>query len=525
MDFDAIVIGSGFGGAITACRLAEAGLRVLVLERGRRWQEYPRKLDDPWLWDHAKPERYNGWLDLRVFRNMAIAQGAGVGGGSLIYANISTEAPASSFEHGWPEAITHAELKPYYDRVARSMNVQRIPENQWPSRTRFMKEAAEKIGQKSRFRTLELAVTFDPEWTYERDNCHDYAQSKPWMNEYGQKQGTCVHCGLCDVGCPVGAKNTLDLNYIPAAENKGAEVRPLHLVTNIEPLVGGYRVSFDRLEADRRQPGSVTASLVIVAAGSLGSTELLLRCKQQTRSLPNVSARLGKNWSSNGDFLTPSIHAARTLSPTLGPTITSVIDFLDGSEAGQSFWVQDGGFFDLIAPFFLAKKSKIVARHTRATLLEQAAEYLGGKRDPFTHVMPWFGQGVDGGDGTLSLERRWGLFGSRELELHWDVNASLSVMTALVGMHERLARATDGVPIVPPSWSMFKDLVTPHPLGGCGMGNDARDGVVDHRGEVFGHPNLFVVDGAIIPRALGVNPSRTIGALAERAAKHIATAI
>ena len=160
-DFDAVVIGSGFGGAVTAARLAEAGYRVLVLERGRRWEvkDYPRDLNDAWVWDHNHPERRNGWLELRTFPNMSIAQGAGVGGGSLIYANISVEAKPDLFEQGWPPEITFAELKPYYDKVGSMLNLQKVPENQWAARTRLVKEAAEKTGFGERFRLLDLAVS------------------------------------------------------------------------------------------------------------------------------------------------------------------------------------------------------------------------------------------------------------------------------------------------------------------------------------------------------------------------------
>ena len=129
MDFDVIVIGSGFGGAVTACRLAEQNYKVLVLERGRRWDKtrYPRKPNDRWIYNCARPEHENGWLDLRTFEHMAVAQGAAVGGGSLIYANISCEAPQAAFDRGWPPEIGYAELKPHYDTVASFMNVQCIP--------------------------------------------------------------------------------------------------------------------------------------------------------------------------------------------------------------------------------------------------------------------------------------------------------------------------------------------------------------------------------------------------------------
>jgi len=226
MNYDVIVIGSGFGGAITACRLAEAGYRVLILERGRRWNKatYPRQEGDAWTWNHKYPEKENGWLDLRAFEHISVAQGAGVGGGSLIYANISCEAPPHVFEVStWPEEVTYSELKPHYNAVAKFMNVQKIPAGQWTERMKLMKGAAEKIGKGDRFKPLELAVSFDPDWNYGKPDPHNPAHSKGFINQQGVEQGTCVHTGNCDIGCEVYAKNTLDRNYIPWAEKKGAQ--------------------------------------------------------------------------------------------------------------------------------------------------------------------------------------------------------------------------------------------------------------------------------------------------------------
>src|SRR5712692_8941505 len=279
MNFDVIVIGSGFGGAITACRLAEAGYRVLILERGRRWEKtnYPRKPEDPWTWSDAHPERQNGWLDLRLFPHMAVAQGAAVGGGSLIYANISAVPPEHIFDAGWPPEITWQEMTPYYKTVGDFMNVQPVPDGQWPLRMQLMKEAADKIGEGGRFRKLELAVSFDPDWRYDLPDAIDPKRSGRFVNAQGVEQGTCVHLGNCDIGCEVDAKNTLDRNYLAWAERKGADIRPLHLVAGIEPIDGGYRVHYDALGGGERRPGNVTAGRVVVAAGSLNSTELLLR--------------------------------------------------------------------------------------------------------------------------------------------------------------------------------------------------------------------------------------------------------
>ena len=518
MDFDVIVIGSGFGGAISGCRLAEAGYKALILERGRRWDKstYPRGEGDPWLWNEDHPEKENGWIDFRVFPHMAVAQGAAVGGGSLIYANISCEAPKDTFDKGWPKEITYSELKPHYDSVAKFMNVQKVPANQWTDRMRLMQESANKIGAGDRFKQLELAVSFDPDWNYNLNDPHNASHSKRFVNAQGVEQGTCTHIGNCDIGCDVDAKNTLDRNYLPWAENKyHADVRELHLVSNIEATSGGYKVSWDQLKNGARIPGSGTARIVIVACGSLGSTDLLLRCRELTKSLPNVSPFLGHNWSSNGDFLTPAFYGDRAINPSVGPTIASAIDFLDRSQSGQSFWIEDGGFPNLLNDFVSRAAAKPGNAEVKL-LIDSLCHLLSGK-EPFRNVMPWFAQGVDAANGTFSLHHSI-LTGKPCLNLSWDIGKSKATMDAIVATHLKLSAATGGTPVVPPTWTLLHNLVTPHPLGGACMGDSVLNGVVNHAGEVFNYRNLYVIDGSIVPEALGVNPSRTIGALAERAA-------
>jgi cholesterol oxidase len=524
MSFDTIIIGSGFGGAVTALRLAEAGMRVLVLERGRRWDKdnFPREPGDPWLWSHAQPERDNGWLDLRLFHNMTVAQGAAVGGGSHIYANVSVEAPQSVFAAGWPPEITYATLKPFYDRVADVMEVNPVPAGQWTKRMQLVRDAAVAAGYADRFRAIDVAIRFDPDWTYEKDFAKGEAGSKWSPNKHGATQGTCVHLGTCDIGCKVMARNTLDLNYLYLAENKHhAEVRALHLVDQVEPVAGGWRVHFERLENGQRIAGSEDGASVVVAAGSLGSTELLLRNRDIHKTLPNVSPFLGHNWSSNGDFLTPTFYEDREIDPGQGPTIAAVIDFEDRSYRGQQFWVQDGGIPNL-ATAYLAQKADDPGTSRKMKLVLEAVQHFVDRSDPTRKLMPWFAQGVDAGNGQLSLTKPGFFTSGGELTLDWDAAASVPVIEAIIAMHKELAAKTGGTAIVPPTWTLFHDLITPHPLGGCGMGNDPSNGVVNHRGEVFGHPGLYVIDGAIVPRPLGVNPSRTIAALAERCAGMIA---
>jgi cholesterol oxidase len=518
--FDVIVVGSGFGGAVVACRLAEAGARVLVLERGRRWtpDQYPRKLGDPWLYSPMHPQRHNGWLDLRLFKGMAVAQGAGVGGGSLCYSSVVMEANPERFSEGWPPEITAGEMAPYYDRARRMLGAGPIPPGQHTKRYQLVQEAALKLGLADRFHSVPLAVSFDPEWNYDLPDPLDVRHSRSFVNTQGQRQGTCVHLGNCDIGCEVRAKNTLDLNYIPAAEQRGAEVRPLHLVRYLEVDGQGYRVVFDRIQNGRLLRGEERAPRVVLAAGSLGSTELLLRCRDEYRTLPRLSARLGAHWSANANVLTPDVYEqADRVRQSMGPTISAGLEFMDGGVDGQRFYVEDDGFPNLLLNAVTAK-----LRSHWLSLLAWALRFHlrrgPGENNPFGNIMVWLGEGVDAGDGRLFLGRPWLAPWRKDLQLTWDVRRSEGVIRAILAMHERLSRANGGRLRIPFYWRFLRALVTVHPLGGCRLGTTAEDGVVDHAGAVFGYPGLYVTDGAILPRALGRNPSLTIAALAERIA-------
>ncbi len=517
--YDAIVIGSGFGGAVTACRLTQKGMKVLVLERGRRWSpsNYPRKPGDDWVFDPDEPERQNGWMDLRFFKDMIVAQGAGVGGGSLIYANVLVDPPDHIFRQGWPAEINLDELQPYLDRVGKMMGVQTIPDGQLTARYKLMKEAAEKTGDQNRFMKLPLAVTFDPNYSLDQDDPFNHENSKTWTNLHGREQGTCVHLGNCDIGCDVKAKNTLDLNYLAEAEDGGAEIRPGQLATYIEPCNGGYEVHIRGLLGDKKwKKYSEKGAKVIIAAGSLNSTEILLRSKSQYKTLPHLSDFLGKNWSSNGDFLTPAFYKNRKISPSQGPTITAAIDYLDPESGREQYFIEDGGFPDLLGNYIegLWGRKLKKAKKYKETLAELQEVSRG--RNPLENMMPWFAQGIDAADGELFLGRKWYAPWKRKLKLDWDIARSEGVIEAIIEQHRKFAIATEGDLWVPPTWSILKNLVTPHPLGGCNMGTTSTNGVVNHLGEVFGYPGLYVADGGIIPEAVGLNPSRTIAALAER---------
>jgi len=518
-EHDAIVIGSGFGGAVSACRLAEAGCTVLVLERGRHWTpaSYPRDIKDPWVWNQDHPQRLNGWADLRTFSDMWVIAGAGVGGGSLIYANVSIEAKPDAFRRGWPPEITYDALKPHYDRVGHMLCVQELPDNQLSARTRLMREAAVACGWGDRFRKLPLAVSFSPHYDATLPDAHDDRHSVPFTNIHGVKQGTCVQCGNCDIGCQVSAKNTLDLNYLAVAKRHGAKIRPLHLVSKLEPLNPGWRVHFDVIDpaAHSRTPGSATAERVLLGAGSIGSTELLLRCRDEHRTLPDLSPRLGYGWAFNGDFVTPAFYRNRKISPSHGVTISAAIDLLDNTAAdGQALFVEDGGVPNLAGDFVRRRLQRMPRGKLRAVWRDLSR--VVDDDDPLENMMPWFGQAMEPGDGQLWLGRIWYAPWRRTLRMDWPYKRSEVVIEAMIDAHKRLSAATGGKAFVPPTWTVLRNLVTPHPLGGCNMGITPADGVVDSRGRVFAYEGLYVMDGAIVPRAIGLNPSRTIAALAER---------
>jgi len=521
--FDAIVIGSGFGGAITACRLAEKGMKVLILERGRRWEvkDYPRKPADAWLFDHRSPQRLNGWLDMRFFKNVTVTQAAGVGGGSLTYSSVALEANPALFKSGWPAEITHAELKPYYDTVAQVMNLQTLPDGQLTQRLKLNREAAQKLGYADRFSKVPLAVSFSPDFNYQLSDPFSAQHSRTFTNAYGQQQGTCVHLGNCDIGCDVRAKNTLDLNYVPMAEKRGAEVRPLHLVNAIEPLDGGYKVTFNRISDGRLIPGSETATRVFLAAGSLGSTELLLRCRDDRKTLPGISPMLGRGWSANANLLSTALYAGTDrVQQSVGPSIASAIDFTDGSQNGERFVIEDDGFPNLILGALRAFLAAPDGGGLGRPLLEQIEKHVSAGQDR-QNLMVWLGAGMDVGDGQLSLKRRFFLPWVKDLELQWDPEHSRGVFEAIRDLHRKMTAATGGNLQEGLPGSLLRNMVTLHPLGGCKIGATLQTGVVNHLGQVFGYPNLYVVDGSIAPTATGRNPSHTIAAMAERIAAHV----
>jgi cholesterol oxidase len=519
--YDAVVIGSGFGGAINACRLAQAGRSVCLLERGKRWgrKDFPRTTGQVAraFWN----DRDFGLLDYRTFNKIDVIQASGVGGGSLVYFNVHIRTPPEIFHHPrWPVAVKRDVLDPFYDKAKDMLEAQPLVpprDMDMPNRTQAFLAAAEGAGRKAEL--FDICVYTGPEK----------------VNRQGVVQDGCVYCGNCMLGCHVHAKNTLDLNYIPLAEQNGAEVYPLHLVEKIEPIepveTNGYRVHFKRYEADNGghfESGSVVGRKVIISAGTLGSTEILLRSRDKHRTLTRLSPALGAKFSGNGDFLLAgTFEANRQVDPGSGPSITAGIEYSTGK---HKIVIEDLGFPDpflwylesaLPVPNRLKNLSLFFRKYLLRTLgLSRASAFTDGADKLFQggvtpKFLPYLGMGTDAADGQMQLD-------GGNIDIKWDSRRSREMFAEMEKALKELSRGIGGKYRTSVLWGWpLRKLLTAHPLGGCTMSDDKEQGVVNEYGEVWNYPNLYVSDGSIIPTALSVNPSATISALSERIAEHI----
>ncbi len=521
-EFDVVIIGSGFGGGTVALRLAQAGKRVLVLERGRRWRganlepaagdpastPFPELGDTHFFWGRQiwRPARQRlGLFEIRQMPNLQGLLGAGVGGGSLIWANVVIEAPEEVFSAHWPREINRTALEPYYRkadpylRPAYVPGVPGIPDGQKGRavrRAEVLEQAAARVGRT--WRPVRVAVNFG-----------DDKQAAP--NGHGARQLGCNYCGLCSAGCPQNAKNTVDVTYIAAAEALGAEVRPLHEVTAVEPVAGGYRVHYRRYQPDGSlaESGSIEAPRVVVSAGTFGSTELMLKSKH-AGYLTGLSQALGSRFSINGNVLSGALKPGSSrkeiasADTNSGPAITGMIDYGDFAieDYPNPTWangIVGGTSFGRIKAFLLALMGVKPSARSLARKVADLLVYVGVSRDA--------------AGGQLKLSRLFGL------SLTWPggINADPAVRKLHAALKE-LAEA-QGRRYVPNVFSIFNRPFTYHPLGGCPMADTEQEGVVDSCGRVFNYPGLYIADGSIVPTAIGRNPSYTIAALSERIAE------
>jgi cholesterol oxidase len=509
---DAVVVGSGFGGSITAHRLAAAGRSVLVLERGRRWApgQFPRDVGntDHLLWRYPRHPSARGLFQLHVFDPLAVVTASGVGGGSLIYANVHIRPDQSVFDDPrWPAGTSRATLDPYYDRVAATVGIAPVPASvELPKRDAFH-AAAQRMGR----------PVFDPD------------EAVSWTQPAQSDRHACELRTECEFGCQVGAKNSLDHTYLALAEAAGAVVRPESEVTAVEQVADGYRVRWRSTATGETH--SAVGRRAVIAAGTLGTNRLLLRSRDAAGGLPRLSHMLGHGFSANGDFLGSVQNATVPLEPWRGPDVTSVIRFDEGdvqfTMAAPSFnravmaalasvgqpslsWARPLGpllwrLFEPAVPLLLRQEKA-----------RRPARALTGRGTDPARMTNLFAIGRDDAGGRLGLR-------GGELALDWDYRHRNAVLIAAMQRAMAAVAAEYGgsfAPIV--TWNLFRRIITVHPLGGCRIATGTDSGVVDEHGEVFGHPGLFVADGALLPTSIGYHPCMTIAALAERVGDAVA---
>ena len=562
--FDAVVVGSGFGGSVSAYRLAEGGKSVCLLERGKPYPpgsfaRTPREMRSN-FWDPTAG--LFGLFDLWSFEGLDALVSSGLGGGSLIYANVllrkderwfvKEDLGRGGLEY-WP--VTREDLDPHYDRAEAMIRPQRYPLDHEPykstPKTVEFREASKRNGLD--WFLPNLAVTF-------ANDGEDPVPGEPIKEEHpnlhGRTRYTCRLVGECDLGCNYGAKNTLDYNYLSAAKRQGADIRTRSEVRALEPLEGGgfrvryihYEPELDGQPIDIFDPAvakhEIECDKLIISCGTLGSVRLLLRNRA---AFPRISKRLGDRFCGNGDLLTFAYRCSReedgrkvprTIDPSFGPVITSTVrvaDELDGGD-GRGFYIQDAGFPSFATWLLQLAEMPADLWHWRSEAIRFGRERLRrgyrhtGRSAAFAALMgsaqisstflPLLAMGRDVPDGRMFLR-------GNHLRVDWRKGTAKGGRGQSGAYFDRaravsrdIARELGASFRDNPIWFMRR-VITVHPLGGCPMGRDESEGVVNSWGEVFGYPGMHIADGSVMPGPTGPNPSLTIAALADRFADGI----
>jgi cholesterol oxidase len=509
-EYDAVIIGSGFGGSINALRLSESGKRVLVLERGRRYRpgEFPRNIKETGniFWQYPRLPESRGLYEVRFFSGIAAVVASGVGGGSLVYANVHIRPDELVFDDPrWPHSIKRSTLDPYYNRVAEMLSVSPLPFSTNLRKRALFQEAAYLMGR----------PVFDPD------------QAVNWQGPTEQGRENCRLCNQCEIGCQYGAKNTLDFTYLAQAETLGAQIRARAFVSHIEAAHSGYRVYC--VDLDAGQKFEVTGKRVVVSAGTLGTNTILLRSRDIERTLPNISQKLGYGFSGNGDFLGSLTNCRTDLQPWEGPDVTSVMRFFDGpvrfTLAAQTFNYEvmsvlaslglvSGNWVRVFSPLWRQLEWLIPWLFRTGILSQQNLSQEPPAGDP-SRMTNLFAIGQDNANGRMLLK-------NGKLEIEWNFAAENRLLI------DRMSEAMQQVgqiyggtfaPLI--TWSVFRKIITVHSLGGCNLSESPTKGVVSPFGEVHGYPGLFVADGSVIPTSIGFPPAMTISAISE----HIADSV
>jgi cholesterol oxidase len=450
-----------------------------------------------WLWLPSAGCR--GIFKMTFLPHVTALSGVGVGGGSLVYANIHVRPDDTAFDDPrWPRAITRSALDAYFDRVAATLRLSPPPSTlRLPKRDAF-RRAAQALGR----------PVFDPDMAVDWNACRLGAD--------------------CEFGCPHGAKQSLDVTYIAGAEALGASVRPRAFATHVQPDGDGYRVHF--IDGQTGARDSAAGRRVVLAAGTLGTNEILLRSWSDAATLPRLSAALGTGISANGDFIGSIQNASTDLEPWVGPDVTSVMRYTDSATP-----------FTVAAPSFNRATMTVLASFGQPRLgllrpIGAAVWPLLGALLPMAFArgavsQPQRRRARHAGDPSrmtnvfaIGRDNANGRAGWRKgrLDIAWHYAAENRALVSQMTEAMRNIAAAYGGTFAPLfTWDLCRRTLTVHPLGGCAMSDSPERGVVSPEGEVFGYPGLYIADGSVVPTSLGFHPCMTIAGIAERTAEAI----
>ncbi len=512
--YDFIIIGSGFGGSVSALRLAEKGYKVLVIEKGKwfKAKDFPKTNWNlrKWLW--MPKLKLFGIQKITFFRHVSILSGVGVGGGSLVYANTLPKPKSEFFNHGSWTGLGNweDELAPFYETAWKMLGAATNPN--LAESDLALKTLAKQLGKEKDYSPTKVSIHFGEANKTVKD---------PYFNGEGPDRTGCTFCGACMTGCRYNAKNTLDKNYLYLAQKLGVEILSEHLVEDIIPLdkkdgATGYEVIYKKSTSYFSKGKQLTAKGIIFSGGVLGTVPLLLRIKKT--SLPNLSPRVGDMVRTNNEALIMNTTLDKNKNMWKGIAIGSILEIDENSHLepvrygkGSGFWrmlmlpmVSEKNFFKRMAKFFITPL-KSPLKWLRIFFVDDF-----GKRTSILLFMQHL-------DSTLSLKK--GFFG---VQSHID---GRKAPTAFIPEAHKIANQYSEIinakPMVVANETITGIPSTAHILGGAVMGKDISEGVIDKDNKVFGYKNMYVFDGSMISANPGVNPSLTITAIAERGMSRI----
>ncbi len=520
--YDYVIIGSGFGGSVSAMRLTEKGYSVLVLEKGKRFNDsdFAKSNWQFWKYIWLPAIRAHGILQIAILKGVMVLHGAGVGGGSLGYANVLEVPTDETFATpAWNQNVKWGEaLKPHYETAKKMLGVSRNPKL-WKA-DNVLKQIAEERGMGHTFRATDVGAYFGEAGVSVPD---------PFFGGEGPMRAGCQHCGGCMVGCRHNAKNTLPKNYLYFAEKNGAEVKAEVEVVDVKPLPGNpttgtrfeihYRPSTSLFKKPRK---IVRANNVIFSAGVMGTMKLLLKLRDVKKSLPNLSPRLGDMVRTNSEALLGSIARKSDINYSEGVSISSIFNADEVTRIEPVRYPDGSSLMRFLGAPLVSDVTSIPARIFRSLTwaFRNPMDYLRAMALPgWAHnvTILLVMQNVDNymklriGRSPLTLFRR-GLVAERETER--EISARVD---AGHDVTREFAKQINGAALGSVTENVFNLPTTAHILGGAPMGKNAEDGVVDENFALHNYDGLYVIDGSIMPANPGVNPSLTITALAEYA--------